>query len=86
MFKEGVRLKCHDVHTINEKIDSMKNKTEIQSNFGIHKGFKFDHKDHSWLYMSGYVSLSFSYMTYVINQAMSKKLSYQNDDFLFDIE
>ena len=36
--------------------------------------------------MSGYISLSFSYMTYVINKTMSQKNSYENTDYLFDIE
>lgn len=85
-FDQGVCLKCHDVGIINKQIDAITKKSEIQKNFGIHKGFKFDHKGHSWLYMSGYISLSFSYMTFVINKAMETKVNFQNDDFIFDVE
>jgi len=63
-------MKCHDVASINQAIDNLGTLTSLQTNFGIHKGFKFDNKSHSWLYMSGNVCLSYSYMTFVINHAM----------------
>ena len=79
-------MKCHDVAAINEAIDKMGAMSSLQSNFGIHKGYKFDNKSHSWLYMSGNVCLSYSYMTFVINQTMQQKQEFMNDDFLFDVE
>ena len=65
--QQGVRLKCHDIGPINKLIDQTADKSDLQNNFGIHKGNKFDNKGHSWIYLSGYVSMSFSYMTFVMN-------------------
>ena len=54
--------------------------------FGIHKGHKIDGTGHAWLFLQGFISLSYSYMTFVINREMSQKTNFLNDDYIFDAE
>jgi hypothetical protein len=57
-------LNCFDVSKTNKKLDQQKNEVK---GFGVHKGHRFDSKNHSWLIMQDFISMSFSYMTFVIN-------------------
>jgi hypothetical protein len=40
--------------------------------FGISKGSRFDHKNHHWLLFDDYLSLSFSYMSFVIKDKLER--------------
>lgn len=72
----GLRMKCFDVLEINEGFDAEGRKvTKRQKAFGTHQGFKFDSKSHSWLYLQGFISLSYSYMTFVINKKLELQTS-----------
>ena len=83
----GLRMKCFDVLEINEGFDTEGRKvTKRQKAFGTHQGFKFDSKSHSWLYLQGFISLAYSYMTFVINKKLALETSQENDDYLFDTE
>jgi hypothetical protein len=78
-----------DVANINKSFNSASRKHDksfYETEFGTHKGLKFDGQGHSWLYLQGDLLLSYNYMAFVINQAMLEKSSYQNDDYLFDVD
>lgn len=76
---QGVRLTCFDVEKIN-RYDKGSGK------FGFHVGHKFDAENHSWAYLRDYISLSFSYMTFVIKKKLDDDNDYLKEDFLFDKE
>jgi hypothetical protein len=40
--------------------------------FGISKGSRFDHKNHHWLLFDDYISLSFSYMSFIIKDKLER--------------
>lgn len=61
----GVMMKCYDVQEINESQIRMDKGREDA--FGFHYGYKFDGKNHSWIFLREYISLSYSYMTFAIN-------------------
>ena len=80
---QGVTLKCYDVNLINQKESDQSTKDQKAAKkdaFGFHKGHKMDQdpenneQGHNWLFLREYVSLSFSYMCFVINK---KKGSFQ---------
>lgn len=56
--------------------------------FGLHKGSKMDAKSYSWLFIEGVVYLSYSYMTFVINNQMGNEegADFVKADYLFDDE
>ena len=54
-------------------------KNAVQEHFDTHRGYRFDHVNHSWVYLKTYVSLGYSYMTSLINKDMSDR-DYQNED------
>ena len=73
-------LLCYDVANIN--IEGAK-----LPKFGYHYGYRFDGDEHSWLYLNEYISLSYSYMTFVIkNKIHGEDEDYQQQDYLFDLE
>jgi len=82
----GVRLTCFDVEKINnEDAQAMKDKKNLK--FGYQYGHRFDTAQHSWLYLRDYISLSYSYMTFVIKKKFDDEdVDYTNDDYLFDLE
>ena len=52
----------------------------------MHQGHKFDTEGHGWILSHGYLCLSYSYMTFVMNRKMQTLDSFVNDDYLFDEE
>jgi hypothetical protein len=56
--------------------------------FGLNKGSKMDAKTYSWLFIEGVVYLSYSYMTFVINNQMGNEdgADFVKADYLFDDE
>ena len=86
---QGIRLKCYDVKEINEEMmNKNETKTKITKAFDTYQGHKFDAKGHSWLYLQGFISLSYSYMTFVMNRKLDEKGRKYNewDNKLFDVE
>lgn len=49
--------------------------------FGSSKGSRFDHKNHHWLLFDDYLSLSYSYMGFVIKDNLEN-----NDGFMEEVE
>ena len=86
----GVRLKCFDVGqkatTFERDEDNLYHSKAIANAFGSHYGCKFDGRGHTWLFYEEYISLSYSYMTFVINELMEKKTEIENEDYIFDVE
>lgn len=62
---QGVKLKCFDVQPFNDQYEALihKNKTQV---IGSDYGHRFDDKQHSWIFLSEYINISYSYMTFVI--------------------
>jgi hypothetical protein len=54
-------------------------------NFGFSKGIRVDDENHNFIIFRNYISLSFSYMTFVIMENFEKQ-GYILEDFLFDLE
>jgi hypothetical protein len=63
--QQGVQLTFYDVEDINLRDKAKQNRTE----FGSEYGHCFDSKFHNWVYLSDYISLSHSYMTFVIQSS-----------------
>lgn len=78
---QGVKLLCYDVKNINKKSKNVKKKK-----FEIHQGYRFDSENHHWLFLSDYISLSYSYMTFVIKKKFDDDQDLQKIDYLFDKE
>jgi hypothetical protein len=81
-MSQGVVLKCFgDVRNM-KKIEKdedddtkelsaiEKKRARIANVFGMHQGHKFDTEGHSWILSAGYLSLSYSYMTFIMNRKM----------------
>jgi hypothetical protein len=73
--EQGVVLKSYQVEDFVEKEESQY--------FGYYKGHRFDHIDHNWILFSEFVSLSFSFMTFVIRD--KHQTADDLDDFSFDV-
>ena len=52
-------------------------KTVHQKRFSYDQGYRFDSENHNWLVLKEYISLSFSYMTFVIKETLENM---DNDD------
>ena len=61
LSQEQCALKCFN----NENFDD-KETTVCHKRLDYDQGFRFDSENHNWLILREYVSLSFSYMTFVI--------------------
>jgi hypothetical protein len=62
---QGVKLKCFDVQPFNDQYEGI-SKTQV---IGSDYGHRFDDKQHSWIFLSEYISISYSYMTFVIQNS-----------------
>ena len=82
---QWVTLKCYDVEQINER-ESTYQKTTKKDAFGYHKGHKMDIDEHNWIFLREYVSLSFSYMTFAINNKKNDHQSFIHEEYDFDKE
>ena len=55
--------------------------------FGSHNGYRVDKKNYSWLYLSDFICLSYSFMTFVqIEQEYETRREYRKEDYYFDLE
>ena len=52
---------------IDDKVDG------IQRPIGLQTGHKFDEEGHNWMILNEYLSLPFSYMTFVIKQKIEEE-------------
>ena len=83
-MQQGVALTCYDVRNVNRQSKEEVKKTQL---FGYHYGNRFDYQGHSWLYLRDYISISYSYMTFVIKRKIhDEDNDFQQDDYQFDIE
>jgi hypothetical protein len=87
-MNQGVRLTCYDIEQIN--IEDAKNKDQAKKKnltFGYQYGHRFDYEGHSWVFLRDYISLAYSYMTFVIKKKFDEaEVDYTSEDFLFDLE
>ena len=71
-------MKCfEDVVDLDNQIKRSTNFPEI----GTNTGHRFDEENHNWLVMNGFICLSFSYLSFVINDRFKR---HEIDNF-FDI-
>jgi len=89
--QQGVQLKCYgDVNfgRVSSDQGAAANKRKrLEQEFGAHRGYRFDNEGHEWIYLRDYISLSYSYMTFVIkNKIQEESDTYLQDDYLFDLE
>jgi hypothetical protein len=75
-----------EVNTPHKHKDCRYNSKFFDTEFGSHKGIKFDGDGHNWFYLHGNLALSYNYMCFVIQEELSKGSSFQNDDFIFDAD
>ena len=67
------------------KIDDFKSRdTTIVDKLGYSQGVRFDSEGNNWLILREYISLPFSYMTFVIKEVMEDVTLLR--DVIFDIE
>ena len=83
--EQGTSMRCYDVEEMNSR-QLQTNKLLKSDAFGYHRGHKFDYKDHSWMFLREFITLSFSYMTFVINSKMQQFFNFRDDEYLFDPE
>ena len=61
-------------------------KRKSQKEFPIYKGHRFDNEGHNWILLREYLSLSFSYMTFVIKHKHETGKLKINKKLNFDFE
>ena len=54
--------------------------------FDYHRGHRFDSVNHNWILLGEYISLSFSFMTFVIRGKIYQDEEHNEDDYKFDHE
>lgn len=80
-------MTCFDVERINQEDAEAKALKKRNLTFGYQYGHRFDHEGHSWVFLRDYISLSYSYMTFVIKKRFDDdEVDYTNEDFVFDLE
>lgn len=72
LCEQNVKLKSYDVSKVNKQIGK-RTKTDITSRFGLFKGHRVDYVNHNWMIFNEYLSLSFSFMTFVIRDRFQKE-------------
>jgi len=63
--------------------------TEDEENlkFDISRGHRFDYRNHNWVFLSNQMSLSYSFMTFVIRgRTYDEDLDYNDANYLFDVD
>ncbi len=50
------------------------NLEENEDKFGIDKGLRFDNINHNWVFVNEFLSLSYSYMTLIMNENLDKNM------------
>ena len=75
-------MKSYDVSKINKR----KEKMDITNRFGLYKGHRVDYVNHNWMIFNEYLSLSFSFMTFVIRDRFQKEETYADENYIFDEE
>ena len=88
MAELGCNLTCYtpDMYNIN-KMHTQKAYTNVfkAGNMNIAKGIRFDGKNHNWMVFDSYLSLPFSYMSFMIKDKLEKK-DHILDNNIFDSE
>ena len=86
--QQGVQLKCYgDVNFGRDLVGLPNKRKRLEQEFGTHRGYRFDNERHEWIYLRDYISLSYSYMTFVIkNKIQEESDHYLQEDYLFDLE
>jgi hypothetical protein len=74
MCKVGCKIKSYKI-----KVSDFE-----KARFGIQNGQRMDPLTHNWCIFRNFISLSFSYMTFVIKDNFDK--GYLQEDFVFDME
>lgn len=83
----GINMTCFDVERINQEDAEAKALKKKNLKFGYQYGHRFDHEGHSWVFLRDYISLSYSYMTFVIKKRFDDdEVDYTSEDFVFDLE
>lgn len=78
LAKENVTLICYDV----ERVNQPNYKEFIQ--FEYDKGHRFDAKNQNWVLFNECLSLSFSFMTFVIRGKAQENDDYLDENYMFD--
>lgn len=68
-----------------QDLDKLKN-TRRSIGLGSERGVRMDGKNHNWLIMEEYMSLPFSYMTFVIKNFIETVSKETRDKYVFDAE
>jgi hypothetical protein len=76
-----VALVCYDVSKINDVSRAKEN-----TYFEYYKGHRVDDVNHNWILFNEYLSLSFSFMTFVIRGRSQSSSTHITDDYYFDQE
>jgi hypothetical protein len=77
--EQDVRLQSYDVEKVTGRGDN-------NIFFDYYKGHRFDAENHNWIVFNEYISLSFSFMTFVIRDSSQIRDSYLDENYLFDVE
>jgi len=78
--EQNVSLVCYDVSKINKTSMAKDN-----SYFDYYKGHRVDDVNHNWILFNEYISLSFSFMTFVIRgRSQESSSSYLDTNYVFD--
>jgi len=64
LTRQGVNMLCYEVRV------KLKRQQQIKKKFGGHYGHRFDDENHNWIYLLDFLSLSHSYMSFVILSKM----------------
>ena len=84
-MNNGVTFTSFDVEKINVEDEKLGLKKNLK--FGYQYGHRFDHEGHNWVFLRDYISLSYSYMTFVIKKRFDDdEVDYTNEDYYFDLE
>ena len=78
-------MSCNLKTFVYQELDRLKN-TRLKVGLGSERGVKMDGKNHNWLIMEEYLSLPFSYMTFVIKNFIETVSKETRESYVFDAE